>query len=257
MRRLMAAGNWKMNTTHASAVALAKAVVEGTRGDASRVDVVVAPPFPYLLPVAAAIQGSAVQLAAQNAYFEQPGAFTGEVGLDMLADVGCASVIIGHSERRHVLGETDAVINRKTRAALAKGLQVILCVGELKEERLGNQTNQVLDAQMTGGLADVSAADMARVVIAYEPVWAIGTGLTATPDQAEAAHLHLRKWLAARYTPTVAEATRILYGGSVKPANAKELIGQPNVDGALVGGASLQADQFLPIVAAAASVTKA
>ena len=253
MRRPIAAGNWKMNTTRDSAVALARAITEGA---AESVDVVVAPPFPYLLPVAEALQGGPVVLAAQNAYFEAPGAFTGEVALDMLADCGCRAVILGHSERRHVLGETDDLINRKVRAALAKNLQVILCVGELKEERLDNKTEAVLDQQMEGDLQNVSADQMANVVIAYEPVWAIGTGLTATPDQAEAAHLHLRNWLTSRYNSDVAEATRILYGGSVKPANAAELIGQPNVDGALVGGASLKADQFVPIIEAAAATAK-
>jgi triosephosphate isomerase len=251
MRRLMAAGNWKMNTNRESGLALAKALADGTRDATAKVDVVVAPPFPYLIPVVDALKGTKIAVAGQNAYFEKPGAFTGEVGLDMLADCGCTAVILGHSERRHVLGETDDQINRKVRAALAKKLLVILCVGELKEERLGNQTEKVLDRQMEGDLKDVSAADMSGVVIAYEPVWAIGTGLTATPQQAEEAHLHLRKWLSARYTPQIAEAARILYGGSVKPDNAAELIGQPNVDGALVGGASLKADQFLPIVQAA------
>ncbi len=251
MRRLLAAGNWKMNTNRESAVALARAVAEGTRNATASVDVLVAPPFPYLIPVAEALKGSQVALAGQNVWQEKPGAYTGETGLDMLADCGCTAVILGHSERRHILGETDEAINRKVRASLANKLQVILCVGELQEERLGNQTEQVLDRQMEGGLKDVSAEELANVVIAYEPVWAIGTGLTATPEQAEQAHLHLRNWLSSRYTPQVAEATRILYGGSVKPDNAAELIGQPNVDGALVGGASLKADQFLPIVQAA------
>jgi triosephosphate isomerase len=251
MRRLLVAGNWKMNTTRASAVALARAVVEGTAESTARVDVLVSPPFPYLLPVVEVVRGSRVAVAAQNAYHEPPGAFTGEVAMEMLVDVGCTSVILGHSERRHILGESDAAINRKVRAALAKNLQVILCVGELKEERLAEKTDAVLDRQMEGGLAGVSAEDLSRLVIAYEPVWAIGTGLTATPEQAEQAHLHLRKWLTARYNADAAERLRILYGGSVKPDNAAELIAQPNVDGALVGGASLKADQFLPIVAAA------
>lgn len=256
MRRLMAAGNWKMNTLRDSAVALARSVADGSSDARGLVDVVVAPPFPYLLPVVEALKGTHVTVAAQNAYFEKPGAFTGEVGLDMLVDVGCTAVILGHSERRHILGETDSLINRKLRAARAKNLQVILCVGELKDERLGNQTEQVLDVQMAGGLADVSAEELAGVVIAYEPVWAIGTGLTASPQQAEAAHLHLRNWLASRYNRAAADATRILYGGSVKPDNAAELIAQPNVDGSLVGGASLKADQFLPIIAATVAAAK-
>jgi triosephosphate isomerase len=257
MRRLLVAGNWKMNTTRESATALARAVVDGTRESRSRVDVLVAPPFPYLLPVVEIARGSGVVVAAQNAYHEKPGAFTGEVAMEMLVDVGCTSVILGHSERRHLLGESDAAINLKVRAALANNLQVILCVGELKEERLNQQTEAVLDRQMEGGLAGVSAAELSRLVIAYEPVWAIGTGLTATPEQAEQAHLHLRKWLEGRYNAEAAQGMRILYGGSVKPDNAEELIAQPNVDGALVGGASLKADQFLAIVAAAAATLPA
>jgi triosephosphate isomerase len=168
----------------------------------------------------------------------------------MLLDLGCRSVILGHSERRHVLGETDAIINRKVIATRQKGLQAILCVGELLEERQQNKTEAVLDQQMAGGLKDVTAEMMSDVVIAYEPVWAIGTGLTATPEQADAAHAHLRKWLESRYSADVARSTRILYGGSVKANNAETLLAQPHVDGALVGGASLKAADFLPIIQA-------
>jgi triosephosphate isomerase len=257
MRRYLAAGNWKMNTNRETAVQLAGAVAEGTSQWTGEVDVLVAPPFPYLLPVKEALQGSKVSLAAQNVYFEKPGAFTGETSIDMLEDVGCHAVILGHSERRHVLGETDELINAKVRASLAKNLPVILCVGELLSERQSNQTEAVLDRQMEAGLKDISAEAMARVVIAYEPVWAIGTGHTATPEQAEEAHVHLRKWLSSRYNPQVAESTRILYGGSVKPDNAAELLAQPNVDGALVGGASLKPEQFLPIVEAAFNASRA
>jgi triosephosphate isomerase len=256
MRRFMAAGNWKMNTTRQSAVALAKAVASGAAAAMAKVDVLVAPPYPYLIPVAEAVQGTKLAVAAQNAYFEKPGAFTGEVSLDMLLDCGCTAVILGHSERRHVLGENDALINRKVQAALAKDLQVILCVGELLAERQGGKTESVLDTQMAGGLNNVTADQLGRVVVAYEPVWAIGTGHTATPEQAEAAHLHLRNWLKSRYNPQVAEGTRILYGGSVKPDNAADLIAQPNVDGSLVGGASLKVEHFLPIIEAAAKATK-
>jgi len=169
----------------------------------------------------------------------------------MLLDAGCRYVILGHSERRHVLGEDDALINKKVAASLAKGLDVILCVGELLEERQAGRTEAVLDRQMEGGLAGVSAESLEHVVLAYEPVWAIGTGVTASPEQADSAHAHLRKWLAGRYNRERAEQTRILYGGSVKPDNAASLLGQANVDGALVGGASLKAEQFLPIVTAA------
>ena len=253
MRRYLVAGNWKMTQTRESAVALARGVALAARGVGSKVEVVLAPAFPHLIPVVEALAGTSVSVAAQNVYFEKPGAFTGEVSLDMLLDSGCRSVILGHSERRHVLGETDALINRKLLASIEKGMQVILCVGELIEERKAEQTETVLDRQMAGGLSGVAADQMANVVIAYEPVWAIGTGLTATPEQAESAHLYLRNWLSSRYTPSVAAATRILYGGSVKPDNAAELIAQPNVDGALVGGASLKVETFLPIIQAAAA----
>ena len=199
-------------------------------------EVLICPPYPYLVPVCEKISGSAVQLGAQDVYFESPGAFTGEVAAEMLADVGCQYVIIGHSERRHVLGETDEVINRKVKTALAAGLKVVLCVGELLSDREAGQTEQVLDTQMAGGLADISEEDANNIVVAYEPVWAIGTGVTATPDQAESAHEHLRKWVASRYNAAFSDQLQILYGGSVKPDNAETLMGQPNVDGALVGG---------------------
>ncbi|MEZ6062165.1 MAG: triose-phosphate isomerase [Planctomycetaceae bacterium] len=251
MRRLLVAGNWKMNTTRSSGEALADALAAQVTRPEDGVEVLVCPPYPYLGSVAARLVGSAVQLGAQDVYFEPSGAFTGEVSVEMLKDVGCSHVIIGHSERRHVLGETDTVINRKVKAALAGGLTVVLCVGELLSEREAQKTKTVLDTQMAGGLAHVSEAETAQVVIAYEPVWAIGTGVTASPEQAESAHEHLRKWIANRYNPGVSEQMQILYGGSVKADNAEELMGQPNVDGALVGGASLKADAFVPIIEAA------
>jgi triosephosphate isomerase (TIM) len=251
MRRFLIAGNWKMNTTRQSGVALAKELAAVVPQAEAGVEVLVCPPYPYLLAVGETLAGSAVHLGAQDAYFEAPGAFTGEVAVDMLRDCGCRYVILGHSERRHVMGETDAIINRKVRAAVAGGLAAVLCVGELLSERQSGQTEEVLDRQMEGGLAGVSEAEAAQVVIAYEPVWAIGTGVTATPEQAESAHEHLRKWLARRYTPAFSEKVRILYGGSVKADNAETLLGQPNVDGALVGGASLKATTFVPIIEAA------
>ncbi|MFO1004534.1 MAG: triose-phosphate isomerase [Planctomycetaceae bacterium] len=254
MRRYLIAGNWKMNTNLASATALAKGVVAAAPQKLAKVDVMVAPPSPYLLAVRDVVKGTGVALGAQNASEQAPGAFTGEVALDMLLDTGCSSVILGHSERRTLYGESDAVVNKKVHAALAKGLQVVLCVGELLEERKAEKTNQVLDTQMSGSLTGVTAEQLANVVIAYEPVWAIGTGLTATPEQAQAAHAHLRNWLAARYNAASAAATRILYGGSVKPDNARELLSQPDVDGALVGGASLKPEQFVPIIEAAVAV---
>jgi triosephosphate isomerase len=251
MRRYFIAGNWKMNLTRAAAEALATDLVAAKLPDGNPVDVLVAPASPYLLPVASITADSHVTLGAQDAYFESAGAFTGEVSVDMLRDVGCTQVILGHSERRHVLGETDEIIKKKVAAALAGGLKVILCVGELLSEREAGETESVLDRQMAGGLENVNEHATENVVIAYEPVWAIGTGVTASPDQAESAHDHLRKWLANRYNSGVADRTRILYGGSVKPENAAELLGQPNVDGALVGGASLKADQFNAIIEAA------
>ncbi|MFM7039434.1 MAG: triose-phosphate isomerase, partial [Planctomycetaceae bacterium] len=201
--------------------------------------------------VAERISGSAVQLGAQNVYFEAPGAFTGETACEMLKDCGCQYVLIGHSERRALLGETDAVLNRKLNATIAGGITPVLCVGELLAERQSGLTEEVLDRQMEGAFEGISEEKVAGIVIAYEPVWAIGTGVTASPEQAESAHEHLRKWLARRYNPAFSEKTRILYGGSVKPDNAETLLGQPNVDGALVGGASLKSATFVPIIRAA------
>jgi len=257
MRRLFVAGNWKMNTLSGSAVELAAGVAgRCSQADCSAVDVLVAPPFPYLSMVKEQLQGSNLLLGAQNAYFKSPGAFTGEVAIEMLQDIGCDYVILGHSERRHVLGETDELINKKVTAALERGLKVILCVGELLSEREDDRTEAVLDSQMSSDLAFIKAEAMQNVVLAYEPVWAIGTGKTATPDQADSAHAYLRKWLANRYNDEVSQQTRIQYGGSVKPENAKELLSLPNVDGALVGGASLKADVFNEIISAACEVAK-
>jgi len=251
MRRPLIAGNWKMNGNSAFAVSLAKEIAAEP---AAAVDVLICPPFPYLATVVAAVQGSAVKVGAQNAWHEPPGAFTGETSMDMLKDVGCTSVLIGHSERRHILKETDELINQKTKAALAAGLQAILCVGELLEDRDAGRTNAVLDTQMAGGLAGIDEAALKSVVIAYEPVWAIGTGRTASPAQAQDAHAHLRNWLRTRYNSAASDSTRILYGGSVKADNALELLQQPDVDGALVGGASLKGASFLPIIRAGCQV---
>lgn len=254
MRRLFVAGNWKMNTLSRSAVELAGALAKAVPSPISSVQVAVCPPFPYLAAVGAAVAGSGVELGAQNAWHEKPGAFTGEVAVEMLVDLGCRWVILGHSERRQILGETSDLIARKALASLTGGLPVILCVGETLDQRQAGQTESVLDSQMAGSLAGIDAQALSRVVIAYEPVWAIGTGVTATTEQAESAHLHLRRWLETRYNPNVSAATRILYGGSVKPQNAQALLAQPNVDGALVGGASLKVDDFLPIIRAAETV---
>ncbi len=250
MRDKFVAGNWKMYGTAASCRALAKAVVDGL-GAERRVRVAVCPPTPYLTVTADALRGSAVELGGQNCYTEKEGAFTGEVSPAMLADVGCKWVILGHSERRHKLGETDAFISRKVHAALAAGLHVILCLGETLDERNGHRTEAVLDAQLTGSLAGLDAAGLRRVVLAYEPVWAIGTGVNATPEQAQQAHAYIRGRIAKRFGEEAARTLPIQYGGSVKPDNAAALMHQPDVDGGLIGGASLKADQFLTIVRAA------
>jgi triosephosphate isomerase len=238
-----------MFTTRSTARALAESVVKGV-GDEKRVQVAVCPPAPYLSLVAEVLRGSPILLGAQNCYHEQEGAFTGEVSPAMLVDVGCRYVILGHSERRHKLGETDAFINRKVHAALAAGLDVILCLGETLEERQAQRTNEVLHGQLHGSLAGLDAAVLARVVLAYEPVWAIGTGQNATPQQAQDAHAFLRGQLRQAYGEP-ADALCIHYGGSVKPDNAATLLHEPDVDGALVGGGSLKADLFLAIIRAA------
>ena len=257
MRRLFVAGNWKMNTTLASAQSLAGEVATEVARTNPEVDVAVCPPFPYLLPVRESLANSPVMLGGQNAHFEKPGAFTGETSLEMLVDVGCQWVILGHSERRQFFGETDALVNRKIHAAWQRGLDVIFCIGEVLQDREAMLTETILATQLQGGLADVTAAQLNKLVIAYEPVWAIGTGVTASPEQAEAVHAFIRSWLATRFDRASADAMRIQYGGSVKPDNAKELLSQPNVDGALVGGASLKSDQFLGIVRAAAELAHA
>jgi triosephosphate isomerase len=249
MRKKFIAGNWKMYTDTAGARQLAAGVVQGL-GKEGRVTVAVCPPLPYLGAVAEVLRGSPVGLGAQNVYPENEGAFTGEVSPAMLRDVGCRYVIVGHSERRHKLGETDEFINRKVRAALAGGLQVILCVGETLEEREADRTEGVLNEQLTGGLAEVPAEALRGVVLAYEPVWAIGTGRNATPAQAQEAHAFLRRRVGELCGADAAKGLLIQYGGSVKPDNAASLLRQPDVDGALVGGASLKADQFLAIVRA-------
>jgi triosephosphate isomerase len=250
MRKKIVVGNWKMYTNAATARTLAAAVVKGL-GNETRVTVGICPPAPYLLPVAEVLRGSAVGLGAQNCFYEKEGAFTGEVSPAMLTDVGCRYVILGHSERRHKLGEGDAFINRKVHAALAAGLAVILCLGETLAERQADRTEAVLDTQLNGSLAGLDTAALAKVILAYEPVWAIGTGHNATPEQAQAAHAFLRRRVAERFGQPAAQALLIQYGGSVKPDNAATLLRQPDVDGGLIGGASLNADQFLAIVRAA------
>jgi triosephosphate isomerase len=239
-----------MNTVLATAVDLAENLVRQV-GQEVHAEVVLCPPFPNLEAVYRTIEASALQLGAQDVFWEATGAYTGEVSAPMLSAVGCSWVIVGHSERRHILGESDEIVNRKLHATLRHGLQAILAVGETKDERHSGRTEEVVEGQLRGSLAGVSAGDMDRVVIAYEPVWAIGTGETATPDQAREAHAFVREVLAKLYGAEVAQATRIQYGGSVTAANARELMSQPGVDGALVGGASLKPNDFAAIVEAA------
>jgi triosephosphate isomerase len=246
------AGNWKMNTDSHACVTLAKAIAAGSSDVAGHdVTVAVCPPFVYLQLVAKALSASHIAIAAQDVYFEPNGAFTGEISTSMLKDIGCTYVLCGHSERRHVIGEMDELINKKVAAAITGGLLPILCVGELLSERDAGQTEQVVSRQLKKGLSGLHDEKVSAVTIAYEPVWAIGTGRTATPQQAQEAHDFIRKLLVQMYNNRLAEETRILYGGSVKPSNAADLMRQQDVDGLLVGGASLNADDFLAIIHAA------
>jgi len=218
--------------------------------DVEGVDIVVCPVFTALHAVGQAVGGSNVQMGAQNCYVKESGAYTGELSPQMLLDVGCTWTILGHSERRQYFEESDAFLNEKLHFALKSGLKVMFCIGETLEEREGGKMKDVLSRQLTGGLQGLQAADFDNMSIAYEPVWAIGTGVTATPDQAEEAHAFVRGVVADQFGETVAAQLRIQYGGSVKPANAAELMGQPNVDGSLVGGAALEAESFAAIVKA-------
>ena len=252
MRKPFIAGNWKMNTTLESAIELAKKIATQIKPEIlEKVDIAIAPPFPFLYPVSQVIKGTGIRLSAQNCYFEPKGAFTGEVSVGMLRDVGCELVIVGHSERRHIIGETDEMINKKVKAVLNEGLFPILCVGETLEEREKGKTMEVVREQVEKGLEGVSKEDIIKVTIAYEPVWAIGTGRTAKPYQAQEVQEFIRKLVSEKWGKEAGEKIRIQYGGSVKPENAKELLDQPDIDGALVGGASLKADSFVAIVKSA------
>lgn len=247
MRKPFLCGNWKMNLERKSALGLVARIREhvGARTD---IDVAVAPPFVYVDEIARALAGSNVRVGGQNCCDEPHGAFTGEISAAQLVDVGARFVILGHSERRHVYGEGDELVNRKVHAALDAGLDVILCVGETLEQRQRKETERVIGAQLTFGLREVSARDLLRITVAYEPVWAIGTGLVATSAQAGAAHAYLRGVLGGLFTESLADQTRIQYGGSVKPDNVRELLAIADVDGCLVGGASLKAETFLPLL---------
>jgi triosephosphate isomerase len=247
MRKPFIAGNWKMNTDVKTATSLASGLADEL-ADIDTVDVAVCPPFVYLRAVSQTLADSAITVGAQDMYFESNGAFTGEISCSMLKDVGCTYVIIGHSERRHVIGETDELINKKVTAAIKAGLLPILCVGELLEERQSGKTTDIVTTHVKKGLAGITAEQMKSVTIAYEPVWAIGTGVNATADQAQEVHVMIRGLLAKMYSPEVAQAARIQYGGSAKPANTAELMANPDVDGLLVGGASLKVQDFAAMV---------
>jgi triosephosphate isomerase len=245
MRRPVIAGNWKMFKTLAQAEALAEDVRNGATGD---VDVVVAPPFTALSTVAGVLKGGGVGLAGQNMHAEAEGAYTGEVSPAMLRDAGCTHVILGHSERRQLFGETDEGVAKKAQAALVHGLVPIVCVGETLAERESSRTMEVVERQTERALRGLNADQVAALLVAYEPVWAIGTGRTATPEQAQEVHAFIRKHVSGSHGAPAAAALRILYGGSVKPDNIGALMAQADVDGALVGGASLEAFGFLKIV---------
>jgi triosephosphate isomerase len=252
MRKPFVAGNWKMNTDSHTSVELVKAIASRTSETARRsVHIAVCPPFVYLQRVVNCLNKSGIAIGAQDIYYEKEGAFTGEISASMLKDIGCTYVLCGHSERRHVIGETDELINRKIAATIMGGLLPIFCVGELIEERKASKTEEVVRRQIEKGMAGLNVEKVSAITIAYEPVWAIGTGLTATPQQAQEIHALIRKLLGQMYDTKLADEIRILYGGSVKPGNAAELMHQQDIDGLLVGGASLNADDFVAIIEAA------
>jgi len=243
----MIAGNWKMNKTIDEAVELINGI-KGKLTGTENCDIVICPTFVCLESAKKAVSGSALKLGAQNLYWKDSGAFTGEISADMLLSSGVEFVIIGHSERRQYFGETDETVNLRLKQALKKGLKPIVCIGETLEERENNKTFTVLDTQLTGGLADISADDMKKIVIAYEPVWAIGTGKVATNEQAQETHAYIRSKIKSMYNAEIADGVIIQYGGSVKPDNAEGLLSLPDIDGALVGGASLKVEDFVGII---------
>ncbi len=254
-RNKLVVGNWKMNLNLAGARELASALASALppileKGKGS-VEAAACPAFVHLPVVSQTLTGTPISWGGQNVYHQPDGAFTGEISTAMLTDLGCRFAILGHSERRLVLGESDVEVNHKLKAALAAGLIPIVCVGETLEQRENGETWKVIESQLVGSLEGLNEAQAAHLVLAYEPVWAIGTGKNATPSQAQEVHADLRKWLSSRYNSGLAGAVRILYGGSVKPDNARDLMSQSDIDGALVGGASLKADSFSAIVAAA------
>jgi len=250
MRTPIVFGNWKMNTLPDEGIALVKELAEKL-GGLEGIEYGVCPPATHLADIVRAAGGTAVQVGAQNMHYEPKGAFTGEISAQMVLATGAKWVILGHSERRHVFGEQDGLIHSKLCTALAAGLKPILCIGEKLDEREAGKTTEVVGGQLSGGYGDLSAAQVGATVIAYEPVWAIGTGVTATPEQAQEVHAFIRGWLKEKYGEEIAASVRIQYGGSVKPSNVAELIACPDIDGALVGGASLKADDFAGIITGA------
>lgn len=250
MRKKVIAGNWKMNKDLHQSQKLVSEIINGLGKD-NKAEVIVCPPFTSLSEVGSLLKGTQIKLGAQNMYFEESGAFTGEISADMLKSVGCEYVIIGHSERRTIFNEPDELINKKIKTALVKELKPIFCVGELLEQRENDETMQVVSRQIEKGLEGVSSEQMKNIIIAYEPVWAIGTGKTATPGQAQEVHSFIRELAAKKFSTSVAENLIIQYGGSVKPDNSGELLSQKDIDGALVGGACLKSDSFLSIIASA------
>jgi len=247
LRKYIIGGNWKMYKTPSEALSTIKALTMKVV-NVKKVDMVVCPPSIDILAVRDIVRNSAIKIGGQNMHWQDEGAFTGEISSDMLLDAGCEFVVIGHSERRHIFGETDSDVNRKVAKALNANLNAIFCIGETLEQRNSGEMEKTLERQINEGLQDIDLQNPLALVVAYEPVWAIGTGVNASPEQAEEAHLFVRSLLARKYGGELAEAIRIQYGGSVKPGNARELLGQPNVDGALIGGASLDADSFSSII---------
>ena len=250
MRKKVIAGNWKMNMNLHQSQKLVSEILNGLGKD-SKVEVIVCPPFTSLSEVNSLLKGTQVKLGAQNMYYEESGAYTAEISADMLKSVGCEYVILGHSERRVIFNESDKLINKKIKTAIIKELKPIFCVGELLEQRESGETMKVISAQIEKGLEGITSDQMKNIIIAYEPVWAIGTGKTATPQQANEVHLFIRELVAKKFSTVVAENLIIQYGGSVKPDNAGELLSQKDIDGALIGGACLKADSFLSIIASA------
>lgn len=250
MRKNIVAGNWKMNKTLQEGIALAKELNEVLANEKPNCDVIICTPFIHLASVTPLVDAAKIGVGAENCADKASGAYTGEVSAEMVASTGAKYVILGHSERRAYYGETVAILEEKVKLALANGLTPIFCIGEVLEEREAGKHFEVVDAQIKGSLFDLSAEDFAKIVLAYEPVWAIGTGKTATSDQAEEIHAHIRATLAAKYGQEIADNCTILYGGSCNAGNAKELFAKPNVDGGLIGGASLAVDKFMPIIEA-------